>query len=211
MKRFIFVALTLLLISGRYASVLQAEPVDYIVAAVNQEVITRSELRQAVGFNAALAGGARGEKTIQAETLEGLINRRLIIQEARRLKFADVTDQDISAEVDKVRKRFSPDKAFSNFLAGQNMTEEQLGRMLGERLLVERFIEKKIGLFVRVSRDEAQRYYSEHPEAFKGKRFQEVYKAITARLSEQKLDQQLAKYLMELRSKADIRINPIDG
>jgi hypothetical protein len=193
------------------ASVLQAELVDRIVAAVNSEVITWSDLQHAVGFNAALAGDARSGKNIQAETLEGLINRRLLVLEARRLKFADVTAQDISAEVDKLRKRFESEKAFSGFLAGLGMTEEQLGRMLGERLLVERFIEKKIGLFVRVSRGDAQKYYDEHPGDFQGKRFQEVHKAISAALSEQKLDRQLVKYLGELKNRADIRVNPLGG
>ncbi len=193
------------------ASVLQAELVDRIVAAVNSEVITWSDLQHAVGFNAAFAGGARSGKNIQAETLGGLINRRLLIQEARRLKFADVTEQDIGAEVDKLRKRLGSEKAFAGFLAGLGMTEEQLGRMLGERLLVERFIEKKIGLFVRVNREEAQKYYDEHPGEFQGKRFQEVHKAISAALSEQKLDRQLVKYLGELKNRADIRVNPLGG
>ena len=86
------------------------------------------------------------------------------------------------------------------------MTREELARMLGERLLVERFVEKKIGLFIRVSRDEAQEYFKQHADRFKGKRFQEVQKEITALLSGQKLDEQLAQYLAELRSKADIRV-----
>jgi hypothetical protein len=88
------------------------------------------------------------------------------------------------------------------------VTEEQLGSMLGERLQVQRFIEKKIGLFVRVSRDEAEKYFNDHPDQFKGKRFQEVQKAITAVLSERKLEQHTAKYVDELRSKAEIRMNP---
>ena len=33
------------------------------------------------------------------------------------------------------------------------MTRKELARMLGEQLLAERFVEKKVGLYVRVSRE----------------------------------------------------------
>jgi len=189
----------------------RAELVDRIVASVNNEVITLSELDRAVGFNAALGGKNEdklNEDKLRAETLEGLINRHLLIQEAYRLKFVEVSDQDVNAEIEKLKVRLGSDDAFADFLARLDITREQLGRMLGERLLVEKFIEKKIELYVRVSRDEAQDYFNNHPAEFTGKRFQEVQKTITAMLTDQKLKQQVAQYLAELRSKADIRLNP---
>ena len=200
----------LILLSGILLSVLpspaRAELVDRIVASVNNEVITLSELERAVGFNVAL-GGKNGDK-LRTETLEGLINRHLLIQEAYRLKFVEVSDQDINAEIEKLKMRLGSDNAFAGFLTRLDITREQLGRMLGERLLVEKFIEKKIGLYVRVSRDEARDYFNNHPAEFKDKRFEEVQKTITAMLTGQKLEQQVAQYLAELRSKADIRLNP---
>jgi hypothetical protein len=185
----------------------RAELIDSIVAAVNYEVITWSDLEQAVRFNAALSGGSRDGERLRTETREGLINRRLLIQEAGRLRFVEVSAQDISAEDEKLRKRFGSDKEFSDFLAGLDMTREQLDRMLGERLLVERFVEKKIGIFVRVSREESQSYYEAHPVEFKGKRFQDVQGQITALLYKDKFGRQVEQYLAELRSKADVRLN----
>ena len=184
----------------------RAELVDRIVASVNNEVITSSELERAVGFNLALGG--KNEDKLRTETLEGLINRHLLIQEAYRLKFVEVSNQDINAEIEKLKMRLGSDNAFADFLARLDITREQLGRMLGERLLVEKFIEKKIGLYVHVSRDEARDYFNNHPAVFKDKRFEEVQKMITAMLTGQKLEQQATQYLAELRSKADIRLNP---
>ncbi len=195
----------LLLILICLASVAHAELIDHVVASVNHDVITKSELDQAVGFNAAF-GGQDGDK-LRAETLDGLINRRLLLQEAYRLKFVEVSDQDIEAEIGKLKQRLGTEEAFTAFLARLDMTKEQMGRMLGERLLVEKFIEKKIGLYVRVGRDEAQDYFNTHPAEFKDRRFPEVQKAITAMITERKLDQQVAQYLADLKSKADIRLN----
>ena len=183
-----------------------AELIDRVVASVNNDVITWSELNQAVGFNAALGGGGGGE--LRAQTLEGLINRRLLVQEARRLKFVEISEQDVDAETNKLRERLGSEKAFTDLLGKLDMTGGQLRRMLAERLLVERHVEKKVGLFIRVTRDEAEAYFNRNPGRFRGKRFSEVQKAITAGLQEQQLDQQMTKYLAELRSKADVRMAP---
>lgn len=190
----------------------EAEPVDHIVAAVNNEVITASELSLVVALNEQLGGAGSQDRTaVQTETLKGLITRQLLVQEARRLRFIELSDQEINAEVDKLKKRFPSDAAFAAFLKAQDMTEQELARMLGERLLVERFVEKKVGLFVRVSRDDAQEYFDTHPAQFEGRLFQDVQKTITSFLMDQKIGQQLEQYVAELRAKADIRINPLEA
>jgi hypothetical protein len=185
-----------------------AELVDHIVAAVNHEVITSSDLAHAVALNMRLGSTREDRATLETKTLEGLITRRLLVQEARRLRFVEVTDQDISAESEKVKKQFGSDKAFEDFLSEQNMTEQELSRMLGEQLLVERFVAKKVGLFVRVNREQEQRHFEEHADEYKNMRFQDVQKMISSLLTAKKVDQQLDQYVAELRSKADIRINP---
>lgn len=190
------------------AAVGHAELIDRVVAAVNNDVITLSELRQAVAFNAALGGKGSGRQ-LEQETREGLINGRLLLQEAYRLRFAEVSEQDIAAEVGRLRQRLGSDDAYRAFLVRTDLTEERLGRMLGDRLLIERFVEKKIGLFARVSRDEAQSYFQDHPKEFKDMRFAQVQKSITALLSAQKVSQQLDQYVAELRDRAALRFNPL--
>ncbi len=83
--------------------------------------------------------------------------------------------------------------------------------MLRERLLVERFVQKKIGILVRVTHDEAESYYKEHAAEFKGRRFSEVQPQIMAVLTATKTEQQLDQYIADLHGRADIRINPLDG
>ncbi len=185
-----------------------AEPVDHIAAAVNNDVITSSELSLAVALNERLGTPAKDRKTLETETLEGLITRKLLVQEAHRLKFVEVSDQEIKAEADNVRKRFGSDAAFQEFLKAQDMTQEELARMFGEQLLVSKFIEKKVGLFVRVTRDDAEAYYHAHADQYRDKSFPDVQKDIMSLLTEKKVDQELDQYVSELRSRADIRINP---
>jgi len=190
------------------AATCNAELIDRVVAAVNNEVITLSELRQAVAFNTALGGKGNGRR-LEMETLQGIINRRLLLQEAYRLKVGEVSEQEITAEVNRMRQRFGTEDAFREFLARTDLNDAQLTKLVGERLLVERFVEKKIGLFARVGRDEVQAYINEHPGEFKDKRFAEVQKQVTAYLSLQKVGQQLDQYVEELRSRTFIRINSV--
>lgn len=185
-----------------------AEFVDRVVASANNDVITLSDLRQAVAFNEIVSGKGSGRR-VAAETLEGLINRKLLLQEAYRLHFVEVTEQDVAEETDRFRRRFSGGKAYEDFLSGTGMSEDQLGRTLGEQLMVERFVERKIEMYARVSRDEALAYYQEHAAEFAGRRFAEVQKQISALLSGQMAEQQLDNYLAELRERANIRINPL--
>ena len=185
----------------------QAETLDRIVAAVNNEVITASDLAHAVALNTRFNNTRTDRDKIETETLEGLITRRLLVQEARRLRFVDVTDQEIVNETSALGKQFGSDNALKEFLTKQNMTMQELSRMLGERLLVERFVEKKVGLFVRVSRDEAQVFFDEHASEFKGQRFQDVQKNIFPILMDRKIGQVLEQYIAELRGKANIRMS----
>jgi hypothetical protein len=186
----------------------KAEPVDHIAAAVNYDIITASELAVTVALNERLGTPAKDRKTLESETLDGIITRKLLVQEAHRLRFVEVSDQEINTEAENIRKRFGSDAAFQDFLKTQDMTQEELSRMFGEQLLVAKFIEKKIGLFVRVTREEAENYYYAHADQYRDKSFQDVQQDITSFLMDRKVDQKLDEYVAELRSRADIRINP---
>lgn len=187
----------------------QAERIDNIVAAVNNDVITAMDLEQAVSINEALSGPAQDRNRLKEETRDGLINRLLLLQEARRLKFVDVSDQDRRAQVEAFKKRLGSAEAFDAFLSNSRLSSQDLERMMGDRLLVERFIEKKVGLYIRIGREEAQRYFDSHAAQFQGKEFPEVQKQITAFLMDQETGKQLEQYLADLRSTASIRINPL--
>ncbi len=200
-----FFAVLLFLVISTTAN---AEPVDHIAAAVNYDIITASELAQAVALNERLGTPAGDRKALESETLKGLITRKLLVQEAHRLRFVEVSDQEISAEVENVRRRFGSDAAFQDFLKTLDMSQEELSRMFGEQLLVKKFIEKKVGLFVRVTREEAENYYRAHADQYRDRPFPDVQKDIMSILMDRKVDQELDQYIEELRSRADIRINP---
>ena len=187
----------------------QAERIDHIVAAVNNDVITSFDLEQAVSINEVLSGPALDRNRLREETRIGLVNRLLLLQEARRIKIVEVTEQDMRTQVEAFSGRLGSPEALAAFLSKARLSSRDLERMLGERLLVERFIEKKIGLYVRIDRKEAQDYFDSHAARFKGKSFPEAQKQIMSFLADQELVKQVDQYLSELRGKASLRINPL--
>ncbi len=196
----------LIIIILLFPCALRAELLDRIVATVNTEVITASELNNAIAFHLRLGNIDDDRGTLADKILNSLVTRRLLVQKAYRLKFVEVSEQELSTAVEKLGNQFASSREFSDFMEGLDITREELARMLGEQLLVERFVEKKVGLFVRVSREEAQSYFNDHTAEFKNQRFQDVQKKILALLTEQEIERQLDQYLKELHGKADIRI-----
>jgi len=186
-----------------------ALPGDHIVAAVNNEVITASLLARLVPLNEPLSQPEADGKTLKSETREGLINRRLLDQTAMRLKFVEISDQETQSAVDRLRSLFGSDDAFTEFLNMHGMSQKKLSPMVGEQLLVRKFVENKVELSVRVMRDEARDYFDTHIGEFTGKQFQDFQKGLMARLTNAKIDQQLDRHLANLRTKADMRINPL--
>jgi hypothetical protein len=186
------------------AAIAVAEPVDRMAAAVNDDVITESDVAHAVALSR-LSKTAADAAPLYQDTLAGLINGRLLAQEARRTRFVDISEAEVNASLEELKKRFESEAAFSSFLREQDMTPREIRSMLADQLLVERFVEKKVALFVRVSRADAEQYFREHQDRFKGKRFPEAQKLIMAELTDRKIGEQIDRAVAELRSKAVIR------
>lgn len=202
-KVFHTVAAALLACAALLPSLVSAEIIDRIAATVNNEIITESELRCSAALAPLLESSP--ETPPLTDLLDGLLARRLLVQEARRLKLVEVSDTELNAALEKIKGRFSSETAFNGFLAELDLAPRELSRMLEERIVAERFVEQKVGLFVRVSREEAQSYFDEHAEEFENKRFQDVQKTVHSLLLQRKLRSQLDQFLAELRGRADIR------
>ncbi len=61
---------------------------------------------------------------------------------------------------------------------------------------------------MRVTREDAEAYYQTHAGQYPGKSFQDVQKDILSLLMDRKIDEELNQYIADLRSRADVRVNP---
>lgn len=176
-KRCLGKILTLFLLSLFLPSTGGAELVDKVVAIVNNEVITLSEVEEeAARIFQALAKESSGQALVKSlaeareATINGLIDRRLINQRAKSTN-TTVTDEELVAAFDSTRNRMALNPAeFRKKLERSGMTEESLKKQLRDQVLQSKLISYDVRAKIVVTDEMIRNYYNEHytPKAAKG-------------------------------------------
>lgn len=138
---------------------------DRVVAVVNKEVITWSELYKMMESEASeqvksLSDQERVKvfKENEALFLEKLIDFRLQIQEARRLGI-DVSHREVAEAVENIRKKYSlSEETLRESLKQEGLSFEEYKTRLGEQLLLSQVINQQIRNKVVVSDEEISKY-----------------------------------------------------
>ncbi len=139
--------LTLFLIGLCLAANAQAELVDKVVAVVNDEVITLSEVEeeasriaQVMEKDSTRLPSAHSMDAARETALNGLIDRRLIHQRAK-LTNTSVSDEELAVAFENTRNRMAADPVeFKLKLAGSGMTEEFLKKQLRDQILQSKLV-----------------------------------------------------------------------
>jgi len=145
--------------------------VDKVVAVVNKEVITWSELYKFMEFNArdefkALSPDEKFKyfKAHEEEFLEKLIDTKLQIDEAEKYGIS-VTDSEIEGAINDIKKKYNlTDEGFVETLKKEGMTLNDYRKMLKEQIIIARAINSLVRSKIIVTDEEISRYISAHPE-----------------------------------------------
>lgn len=146
------------------------------VARVNSTSITWKTFHRAL------------EKQSGREILAQMIRDELVRQGARKYGI-EVTEEDLAAELDRVRQQFGSDASLQEALAQYGMTMDGLRDQLRTSLLLEAIAAKD----VKVSEDELKKYYDEHKDEFKE---QEQVKARHILVADEKTAKEIKKELV---------------
>ena len=177
MRRYRAILFPALLLGGQAAAAGQAVLVDKVVAVVNDEVITLSEIQKEGKPLIQRIREELGEDTLasrmqvtQRQILDALILRRLQLQEAKKEKVV-VEQSEVTATIEQIKKEhgLTTDAQFSEALARENLTLEEFRTRVWEQLTVDRLITRKVRTSIVVSDEEVARYSqtrageSQHP------------------------------------------------
>lgn len=163
----------MLVLAGTWA---QAEVVDRIVAVVNNEIITLSELNKATevykkNIRASQNSEARKKELIaQLETdmLQKLVDNSLSIQEAGKYGIK-VTDKDVDTAIDNFKKTNNlDDDGLRRGLAAEGMTIEDYRERIKEQILQSMLINRAVRSKVIVTDTDIQTYYEANKAEFSG-------------------------------------------
>ncbi len=151
-----------------WASWAEAILVDRVVAVVNGEIITWSEVESATDRLLAQAGPKAPEREdARRIVLDSLINDILVRQEAERLQVR-VSDAEIESEVRafKARRRLS-DAEFQHGLTLQGISLEEFKKQLRDEILRRRILNLMVQRKVVVTDEEVQAYYEANAGQFR--------------------------------------------
>ena len=159
------IALVAVLIQLTIAGTGVAEVVDRIVAEVNNEIITMSELQNMAKTIEAQSGvkpKGQDEKKMQREMLEGLIDRRLARAEAKRRGIA-VTDKEVEEALTRFKQRSNipNDEVFAKGLAQAGLSLKEFKQQIEDQMIQERLLVVVVGAKVSINDAEVRRIYDQ--------------------------------------------------
>ena len=139
------------------------EVVDRIVAVVNDEIITMSEvqsLAKSIEAQSGMKPTKREDLEIQRKMLESLIDRKLAKAEAKK-RGISVSDKEVEQAVDRLKQRdhFTSDEAFAKALAREGLTLKELKQQIHDQIMEERLVSMTVKDKVLISDADIRRVY----------------------------------------------------
>jgi len=152
-------------------SAASAKMVDRIVAVINDEVITLSELKATVALKKSVFKdrGQRGAEVITKKNiLKDLIKEKLIKQASDKVGI-EVSDEEIENAVNAVQEQNGfTRKELMLALAGSSLTYDEYKDRLREQIRSSKFLDVRFRSRIDIKPDEVENYYRQHLDEFYG-------------------------------------------
>jgi peptidyl-prolyl cis-trans isomerase SurA len=197
------------------ASACSAQVVDRMVAVVNKRVILESELDQTVRLEFLMAGKPL-DKATEADrmaTLDRLIDRSLLDQQAVRTEMLDPEPQELADKVTEIRRQLPgarTEEGWHNILNDYGLTQQDVEENLKSQMRILRLIDMRFRGLVRVDPSAIETYYNQKllpqlkAQGSAAPPLNEVSQKIEQILVEQGIDEMLARWMDTLRGQAHI-------
>ena len=158
----------ILLLSGNLRA---AVLLDRVVAVVNQEVITWSELYKTMEADASpsikeLQGDERRRifKGNEASFLETLINVKLQLQEARN-KGIRVSPEELQEAINGIKKKYAmSDSAFLESLKDEGLSYDEYKKRLHEQIIISKLVNAQIRSKIVIDDEDINKFVSENKQ-----------------------------------------------
>jgi hypothetical protein len=185
-----------------------SETIDRIVAVVNEQVITLTDLRIAEAF--ALYDEEVGEKSggIRLLILERLIDQKLVIDIASEEALVEKKELDFFQG--KIIEKLGYDQVRGR-LEEFDLDLDDLRGYIREKITYQKIISRKFGQRVTVSVKEMEDYYkqsyvtSQREKGLEPRPMLELLDVIESRIIQEKIKTQISDWIKNLRKKADIQ------
>lgn len=189
----------------------QAQVVDAIVARIEDDIITLSELRELAAYQQLLDGHSQSNEGLRSE----LIEQWVVNNEATTARFPLPAEAEVDREIGRLKNNFSAD-VYQQRLAAAGLTSEAVRRMITRQIYLARYLDYKFRSSIEVSDGAIENYYRDHlvPELqAKGQqapRLADVTAQIRELLIEQGVNDRTAAWFDETKPRLKIELEPMD-
>lgn len=189
-----------------------------VVIKVNGEVVEKSELEEQVEQTFQRMKSRYGDRMKDEkmqETMRKRVRQQVVDQTVEQLILktnaeksdVSVSDGEVTEQVKAQKKRFNSEEQFNKAIEKQGMTPEDFRDRVREDLLVQKFLDKKMG-DISVSDEDAREFYESNQQRYGESSFDEVKSNIKQLLQQRKQQEQRQQLVEELReeSEVDVRV-----
>jgi hypothetical protein len=187
--------------------------VDEVVAVVESQTITLSELSAETRIRLVEQQGAQladavPDRTLLAASLRRVIEERVVLAEVDRLKLFDLDRAEVDAALARLRGKFPARERWEAFTRSLQLTDDEIASVLARGIRVARYLDNRLKLA-------AQLRDSELDDALRARGSAggpADREGLRQKLAREKYDRLLSELLGELRRRADVRVlDSLDG
>ncbi len=173
MKKVLFVFSAALLALPAVAA--DVKVVEEIIAKINGEIVTRSEMDRRMTEARAELGrqnvaGPQAEQVLaerQKDLLRELIDESLMVQRAKELNIS--VESQVVKHLDDLRRQYNVAsmEEFEKFVTEKGgVAFEDLKEQVRNQFLTQRVVQQEVGHRINISKEEIAKYYEEHKKEF---------------------------------------------
>ncbi len=169
-----YTALVFFVLWGVNLSGARAEMVDRIVAVVNEDIVSLTELNEAMApyVEKIKTAGYPAEKEqamlykVREDMLNQLIDQRLTDQETRRARIS-VSEKEVDGALDRIRQsQMYSEEEMKAALEQEGMTLEEYRKRMKEQILRTKLVNMEVKSKIIITEDDVKKYYDEHADEF---------------------------------------------
>lgn len=182
---------------------------------MNDTAIPESEVRRAILLSPLRPEPGETPEAFRTLIVNALIDQHLQYEDALRFGPAPPDAAEVSAALERLRERLRADgKDPASEFAAAGLTPEQVRASVERQLIVSRYVRERFRPTTFVGEEDARdeydsRYVPERQAAGGPARpFEQISEEMTARVQRRNFDEEIERWISELRDRARIRIYP---
>jgi hypothetical protein len=184
--------------------------VDRIVAHIEDDIITQSEVSELAAYQELVDGHAESDDRV----LNELIEQWVVNNEATATQFPPPAESEVDREVARIQGRFPSPQTYNERLAALGLTLDAVKRIVTREIYLARYLDYKFRPAVQVSDDDIAKYYKEQlvpaltAKSQAAPPLDQVTEQIRELLVQQGVSERAASWFDETKSRLKIEIEP---